>query len=201
MKTTFAPCIAFALAVFAAAGCNLSTLSAFRAQMRDTQEFLAWEDNDHGTLVFKQPLLTIADLEAMEIIPEMVDEQVGVLRYRRLNAPAGLAVEYEVRMLFSEAKLAGIVLPPSLRDGLGRQNIIRLLAMIGGVTGRGGMLAIPKTQLASAGLLPMTADSMPREAEVSLAPVDPRNRPIYIKCTETKKPGYYSEFLISVRRT
>ncbi|SDR82793.1 hypothetical protein [Opitutus sp. GAS368] len=184
-------------------GCNWTQILAFRSQMRAITEFTAWEGNENATFVFKQPLLTIRDLNDFDVYPEMLDERNAVLRYHRVNAPPGTAVDYEIRLLFVEGKLAGLIFPPPLRDGLGKGNIVGFFAMMGGgdFPPGVGLRAFPKSQLVAANLFPKAMEPLGREAMVLLIPADSRNRPIDIKMTEREKqPGYYSECLISFKR-
>lgn len=185
----------------ALAGCDWTRLMALRSEMHDIYDSTAWKGKGNAVLVFRQPLLTIDDLKAFEVYPEMLDARNALLRYQRIGAPPGTPTEYEIRLQFIDGKLAGLVLPPPLREGLGPDNIRELFALIGARNdGKSGLKALPKSQLVSAGLFRGTVADLGDEAVIDLRPLDPRNRPIYIKLTETKRAGYYSEFLISTKR-
>lgn len=170
--------------------------------MRAVSEYTAWEGADQEVFVFKKPLLTLDDLNGICVYPEMLDHQSARLRYSRMKAPPGTAVDYEIRLLFVEGRLAGLIFPPPLRDGLGKGNIAGFFGMMGGGNPNDtGLMAFPKSQLVSANLFPKAAEPLSREAVVLLIPADNRNRPIYIKMIEREKqPGYYSECLISFKK-
>lgn len=194
-----APCLLLvSLLIPVLAGCDWAQLLSLRSQMGNIYESTAWEGKENAVFVFKKPLLTIKDLNAFEVYPAVMDERNALLRYQRIGAPPDTPVGYEIRLRFIDGKLAGLVLPPSLREGLGPDNIRRLFALIGARNdGKNGLNALPKAQLVSAGLFP---GALGREAVIDLVPVDSRNRPIYIKMTETQRAGYYSDFFISVKR-
>ena len=183
------------------AGCDWTQLIALRSQMGDIYESTAWEGKESGILVFKKPLLTIGDLHAFDVYPTLLDERNAVLRYQRIGAPPNTPAEYEIRLKFIDGKLAGLILPSSLREGFGPDNIRRLFALIGARNdGKAGLRPLPKSQLISAGLFPESAGALGREAVVDLMPLDSRNRPIYIKMTEVHRAGYYTDFFISTKR-
>lgn len=185
----------------ALAGCDWARLIALRLKLHDIHEATAWEGRGNAVLVFKQPLLTIDDLKAFEVYPEMLDARNALLRYQRIGASPGAPTQYEIRLQFIDGKLAGLVLPSPLREGLGPDNIRELFALIGARNdGKSGLKALPKSQLVSAGLFPGTVADLGDEAVIDLRPLDSRNRPIYIKMTGTQRAGYYSEFLISTKR-
>ena len=191
------------LAAAGSPGCNWAQIFAFKSQMRAVSEYTAWEGANKEVFVFKKPLLTLEDLNGISVYPEMLDGQSARLRYRRVNAPIGTAVDYEIRLLFAGGKLAGLIFPPPLRDGLGKGNIAGFFAMMGGggFSDDAGLRAFPKSQLVTANLFPRGSEPLGREAEVLLMPVDNRNRPIQIKLSERKKqPGYYSECLLSFKQ-
>lgn len=182
-------------------GCNWSQLLAFRAQMRAFNEFTAWEEGADAMFVFKQPLLTLRDLNEMGIYPELLEGHQAVLRYQRRGAPPKMPTGYEFRFQFFEGKLAGVVFPAPLREGLGQDNIRGLFALMGGARVPGaGMRPLPKSRLVAAGLFPGTPGALGREAVIDLQPLDQRNRPIYIKMTEAGPVDHYDEFLISFKR-
>lgn len=196
------PCLLLApLLIPVLAGCDWVQLLALRSQMGDIYESTVWEGKDDAVFVFKKPLLTIKDLNAFDVYPAVLDERNALLRYQRIGALPNTLAEYEIRLRFIDGKLAGLVLPPPLREGLGQDNIRRLFALIGARNdGEAGLRPLPKAQLVSAGLFPGAVSALGREAVIDLMPLDPRNRPIYIKMTETKRAGYYSEFFISTKR-
>lgn len=167
--------------------------------MRAVRECTAWEGAEQEIFVFKKPLLTRADLQALGLFAEVLDGQTAVVRYRRANTPPGLAEDYEFRLQFTEGKLSGLIPPAPLREGLGRNRITGFFALMGGdeySTGGG----IPRAQLVAANLFPAPADSLGREVEILLRPLDSRNRPIHIRLKEQAKiPGKYSDTVISFR--
>lgn len=182
-------------------GCDWMQLIVLRSKMGDIYDATAWGGRENAVLVFKRPLLTINDLKAFDVYPAVLNEHAAVLRYQRVAAPPNTPTEYEIRLQFIDGRLAGLVLPPSLREGFGPDNIRELFALIGARNdGKTGLNRLPKAQLVSAGLFPGTAAELGREAVIDLVPVDSRNRPIYIKMTETQRAGYYSEFFISTKR-
>jgi len=184
------------------AGCNWANISEFRAQMSAISEFTAWEiESIDPVFVFKAPLLTIGDLNEFGIFPEVIDERNAVLRYRRVDGLHGKPGEYDIRLRFINDRLAGLIFPKKLREGLGLENIRRLFAMIGGSDASGaGISPLPKRQLISAGLFAGTAETLGREVVVDLEPLDPRNRPIYLKMEEGRQADYYSNFYLNLKR-
>src|SRR3954468_14454042 len=117
MKSKFQLWIFLGLATASSVGCNWTQLLAFRAQMRAISEYTAWSGADNEVFVFKTPLLTLNDLNGMHIFPELLDPSSAVRRYHRVDAPPGTAVDYEIRLLMDDGKLAGLIFPPPLRDG------------------------------------------------------------------------------------
>ncbi len=196
-----APCaLLVPLLMLVLGGCDYTQLIALRSQMGDIYESTAWEGKENAVFVFKKPLLTINDLNAFDVYPAILDEQNAVLLYQRIGAPPNTPVEYEIRLRFIDGKLVGLVFPPSLREGFGPDNIRRLFALVVQNDAKNILSPLPKSQLVSAGLFPETGAALGREAVIYLKPHDPRNRPIYIKMTEVKRVGYYTEFLISTKR-
>lgn len=181
--------------------CNWMQMLAFRAQMRSIDEFTVWEDAGEPTFVFKRPLLTLADLHALGVYPELRSEVQAVLRYRRAQAPSGTAVDLEFRLQFSDGKLAGLVFPDVVREALGRGNIRGLFAMIGDADAAGaGIGPLPREQLIAAGLFNGEPDTLGREIELVLVPLDPRNRSIVLKMLEADRIGYYTDFHLTIKR-
>jgi len=191
-----------AMALSLLAGCNWMQLLAFRSQMRAVQEFTAWEGKLEEEFVFKKPLFTLDDLNSLGLYPERIDAHSAVLRYRRAGAPPAIPTAYDIQLKFIEGRLAGLVFPAPLREGLGRDTIRCFFAGMGGGDGLGGgKLAVPKAQLVSAGLFPQTSEGLGREAVIDLRPLDPRNQALFIKMTEKQRADYYSRFDFTLRRS
>lgn len=183
------------------AGCDWMQLVVLRSKMGDVFDSTAWGGKENAVLVFKKPLLTINDLQAFDVYPVVLNEHDAVLRYQRIGAPPNTPTEYEIQLQFIEGRLAGLVLPPPLREGFGPDNIRKLFALIGARNGgKSDLKALPRAQLVAAGLFPEAAGALGREAVIDLMPLDSRNRPIYIKMTETQRAGYYGDFFISIKR-
>jgi hypothetical protein len=184
-------------------GCNWGLILAFRSQMRAVTQYTAWEGPQREVFVFRKPLVSFDDLSDFDVYPERIDERTAVLRYRRVDAPAGTDVDCEIRLLFEEGKLAGMIFPAPWRDGLGRGNLMGFFAMMGGADFPAGVDvgAIPKSQLVAANLFPASAEPLGPEVELLFMPVDSRNRPIHLRLKERpKKPGYFSETYLSFKR-
>ena len=189
------------LTVTGVLGCNWGLIFAFRAQMRAVGEFTAWAGPNRDVFVFKKPLIRLSDLGDFEIFPEVLDSRTAVLRYRRIDPPAGTQADLEIRLIFENDKLAGVVFPAPLRDGLGRGNIVGFFAMMGGEGFPEGVGAIPKEQVVAANLFPHSAEPLGEEVQVLLMPLDRQNRPIHVTLKERpKKPGYFGEVNISFKK-
>lgn len=170
--------------------------------MRASSEFTTWEvESGEPVFVFKVPLLSVGDLNEFGIYPEVIDERHALLRYRRVDGSRDKPGEYDIRLLFANDRLAGLIIPATLREGLGRENIRRFFAMMGDFHAPGsGLLPVAKTQLISGGLFAGTAEALDREVVIDLEPVDPRNRPILLRMAETAEPGQYSSFHLNLKR-
>ena len=170
--------------------------------MSAISEFTAWGmESSEPAFIFKSPLLTLGTLNEFGIFPEMIDEHHAVLRYRRVDGPQGLQGEYDIRLLVTNGRLAGLIFPAKIREGLGRENIRRLFAMIGGSNGTGlGLIPVSKAQLISAELFTGQAEMLGGEVVIDLEPLDSRNRPIYVKMHGAGQTDYYSSFYINLKR-
>ena len=185
------------------AGCNWTQLTAFRAQMRTVSKFTVWElQSSESVFVFKTPILTFDDLSAIGVFPERIDERHAVLRYHWTYEPTREPVECDIRLLFAEGRLAGLIFPAILRDALGQQNISGLFAMVGGNDTPGaGLSSLPKAQLVSAGLLTGSAKDLGSEISFVFEPRDSRNRPITLRLAENGRTDYYSSFHLKLGRS
>jgi len=170
--------------------------------MSAVSEFTAWEmESSEPAFVFKSPLLTLGTLNELGVFPDTIDERHAVLRYRRVDVPPVLQGGYDIQLLFTNGRLAGMIFPTILREGLGQENISRLFAMIGGSKGPGsGLLPVSKTQLVTAGLLVGGAENINHEVVIDLEPMDSRNRPIFLKMNTTGQTDRYSSFYINLKR-
>lgn len=184
------------------AGCNWSRLVEFQAQMRAVTEYTAWQmESGVPVFVFKQPLLMLSDLHEFGLFPTVIDERNAVLRYRRVDEPQSELGEYDIRLLLDNGRLAGLIIPAKLREGLGRENIRRFFAMIGDFNAPdAGLLPVARTQLIAGGLFAGTAETLGREVVIDLEPLDPRNRPILLRLAESAEPGRYSSFHLNLKR-
>ncbi|WP_157772162.1 hypothetical protein [Lacunisphaera limnophila] len=182
--------------------CNWTTFLAFRGQMRAISKFTAWDETAEGALLFREPLLSLEDLNAIGIYPEVIDAENAVLRYRRVNGPDGSSGDFDFRMKFLGGRLSALIFPQTLLEGLGRRNISGLFAMIGGSNSPGaGIDSVPKSQLVAVGLFDGTAEALGMEAAIELAPVDRRNRPIILKMKEHGRSDRYDHFHLNIRRS
>lgn len=170
--------------------------------MSATSVFTAWEvESKEPAFIFKSPLLTLDTLNEIGIYPSKIDEGHAVLQYRRVDEPHGPQGEYDIRLLFTNGRLAGLIFPAKLREGLGQENISRLFAMIGGSKGPGsGLLPVSKSQVVTSGLFVGMIEEPRNEVVVDLEPLDTRNRPIYLKMKTTGQEDYYSSFYIVLKR-
>jgi hypothetical protein len=190
----------FLVSLCCLAGCNWSRLMEFRAQMSKSREFISWETRSSETaLIFKKPLLALDDLETIGLFADRLDDGQAVIRYDRIGGGGGQRVRCDIRLLFDGGRLAGVIFPAALRDGLGKENIMGFFAMIGGRGGSESILPVPKERLVSAGLIGGANGALGPEFTINLQPRDPRNRSIMIKLGEGKVPGSYSNFLLKLR--
>lgn len=182
--------------------CNWSQLAAFRAQMRAVAEFTTWEHEAAEPIFhFKAPLFALDDLNELGIFPELLDERNAVIRYRRVDMPSGPPDEYDIRLQFTNGRLSGLIFPAKLREGLGRENITRLFAMMGGSEAAGsGLMPVARAQLLSSGLFAGQPEMLGREVVVDLQPLDPRNRPIWLKLNDVRGTGSYGSFHLNLKR-
>jgi hypothetical protein len=170
--------------------------------MRAISEYTAWEmGSGSPVFVFKKPLLKLGDFNALGLYPEVIDERTAVLRYRRVDGPQGKPGEYDIGLRFANGRLAGLIIPPKLREGLGRENISRFFAMIGDFEApEAGLLPVPQAQLVSGGLFDGPAEKLGREVSIELVPLDARNRAILLKLGKAAAPDSYGDFYLNLKR-
>jgi hypothetical protein len=193
--------ILFGLVISLSSGCNLTRMISFREQMQDISKYTAWEDSTKGwVFVFKVPLLTIADLNDYGIFPVFIDERNAVLGYSRVAAGA-LSGEYDILLRFAGGRLAELILPKTISEGLGRDNITCFFAMIGGrEVAASSLVPVTSNQLLSTGFFVGQPESIGREVVVCLRPTDARNRPILIRLTDLHGTGHFDGFEVNFKR-
>lgn len=181
--------------VLFAAGCNWAHLMEFRGQMSRSREFVDWEmRSGESVLVFKNPVLTLADLESAGVYATRLDAGHAMIKYEWIEGPPGIRGDCHLTLLLADGRLAGLVFPRALQDGLGRENIVGLLAMVGDRRDPlAGLSPLPKQQLLAAGWA-RDLTALGTEFRFILKPWDPRNRAMIFTLSEKQTPETYSHF-------
>lgn len=180
-------------------GCNWA-LFQFRAQLKDLADNSRWEDLPWGrALIFREPILTSADLKEAGVAPVPVGTDLFAIHYTYRTDRAGGNGETTMTLLIEQDRLRGVAFPPLMIDMLGQRNVEALLRMTGGAAGPGsGVRDVEKARVLRALFGADAAATNHRKLVVTFEPREAGNRMLTLTFEEGKRAGIYSSLRLVV---
>jgi hypothetical protein len=174
------------------AGCDW-VLFEFRGQLKQLPKYSRWEERPLGrTLVFAEPILTLANLKGLGLAPTPAQDGLLAIRYRYHTDRPGGTGETAMLLLIEDNKLRGVMFPSVMLDMFGQRNLEALLRMAGGDSSpAAGVRDLEKARVLRA-VFGANIPANDRQLTLVFEPIDPGNRVLKLEFEEGKKPGIYS---------
>lgn len=183
-------------------GCNWVRLLEFRGQLKRLAEFTRWEQGERGqVLVFSDPVLSLADLQALRLAPYPDREGWHVIRYRYQVADGGAEGDAAMFFQLEQGRLKRVAFPGIILEMIGQRNLELFLRLAGGdTTARAEMGNVDKVRVLRAAFGPSVPPMGFQRIGVTLTPRDEANVVLKILFEEGRKPGVYSLVTLTVGR-